>query len=67
MSELGNFDNNTMSSNLGQISEPSTADLRRELRRKRILETAKSRLEKLNGKAQGLGADPIGICILLLP
>lgn len=49
-----------MSSELGQISEPTTADLRRELRRKRILETAKSRLEKLNGKAQGLGADPIG-------
>lgn len=49
-----------MSTELGQVSEPTTADLRRELRRKRILETAKSRLEKLNGRAQGLGADQIG-------
>lgn len=41
-----------MSSEMGQISKPSSTDLRRELRRKRILETAKSRLEKLNGKAE---------------
>lgn len=41
-----------MSAEMEKISEPTTADLRRELRRKRILETAKSRLEKLNGKAQ---------------
>ncbi|KAH8408169.1 hypothetical protein KR222_005691 [Zaprionus bogoriensis] len=41
-----------MDSGLGKVSEPTAAELRRELRRKKILETAKSRLEKLNGKIQ---------------
>ncbi|KAL7740882.1 hypothetical protein ACLKA6_014045 [Drosophila palustris] len=41
-----------MDSATDQIPESLTAELRREFRRKKILETAKSRLEKLNGRAQ---------------
>ncbi|XP_030245972.1 uncharacterized protein LOC115565116 [Drosophila navojoa] len=38
-----------MESRTGQASELSGADLRREARRRKILESAKARLEKLNG------------------
>ncbi|XP_034472933.1 uncharacterized protein LOC117780484 [Drosophila innubila] len=41
-----------MDSITDQIPESLTADLRREVRRKKILESAKTRLEKLNGRAQ---------------
>lgn len=34
--------------------------LRRELRRKKILEASKSRLDKLNGRASALESEPLG-------
>lgn len=38
-----------MESHTGKTSELSGAELRREARRRKILESAKARLEKLNG------------------
>jgi len=42
---------------MDEASESMTADLRREVRRKKILESAKTRLEKLNGKAPTHGKE----------